>query len=105
MEPGLGDPDGAKLREMIAYGQTLKREGKLLETAPLAHDPPPLRIEPRAGKILVTDGPFAEAKEAVGGYSVLRLESRAAAIELATQYPHAKWGPVEVREIGYLDRT
>jgi hypothetical protein len=103
MEPGLGDPDGSKMREMIAFGDGLKREGKFLETAPLAHDPPPARIEPRAGKTLVTDGPFAEAKEAVGGYSIVRAGSCAQAIELAKRYPHAKWGPVEVREIGYFD--
>jgi hypothetical protein len=57
MEPGLADPDGAKLREMIAFGEGLVRQGKLLETAPLAHDPPPARIEARRGKILVTSFP------------------------------------------------
>jgi hypothetical protein len=80
-EPGLIDPDGARLREMIAFGEGLAREGTLLETAPLAVDPPPARIEGRDGKTLVTDGPFAEAKEAIGGYSLVRVEGRAAAIE------------------------
>lgn len=105
MEPGLTDPDGAKMREMIAYGETLKREGKFLETAPLARDPSPARIEARGGKILVTDGPFAESKEGVGGYSLVRAASRAEAIELATRCPHARWGPVAVREIMFFDRT
>jgi hypothetical protein len=105
MEPGLTDCDGAKLREMIAFGEALDRQGTLLETAPLAHDPPAARIEARGGKILVTDGPFAEAKEGVGGYSLVRVASRADAIELAKRYPHAKWGPVEVREIMYFDPT
>ena len=98
MEPGLTDPDGAKMREMIAYGEELEREGKLFETAPLAQDPPPARIETRGGKTLVTDGPFAETKDVVGGYSLVRAASRAEAIEIAKRYPHAKWGPVEVRE-------
>ena len=104
-EPGLTDLDGSKMREMVGFGQMLKREGKFLETAPLAHYPPPARIEPRGGKTLVTDGPFAEAKEAVGGYSLLRVASRADAIEFAKRYPHAKWGPVEVREIMFFDPT
>jgi len=99
MEPGLIDPDGSKLAEMIAFGETLKRDGKLLETAPLAKDPPPARVESRGGKTLVIDGPFAESKDAVGGYSLVRAASRAEALEIATRYPHAKWGPVEVREI------
>jgi len=103
MEPGLTDPDGAKLREMIDFGEPLARQGTLVETAPLAPDPPPARIEVRGGKALVTDGPFAEAKEAVGGYGVLRVASRAAAVELAKRYPHARWGPVEVREILFFD--
>jgi hypothetical protein len=105
MEPGLTDPDGSKMREMIGFGEALKREGKFLETAPLAQDPPPARIESRGGKALVTDGPFAEAKEVVGGYSLVRVASRTEAIELAKLYPHAKWGPVEVREIMYFDPT
>jgi len=105
MEPGLSDPDGAKMREMVAFSETLKRDGSFIETAPLARDPLPARIEVRGGKILVTDGPFAETKEGVGGYSLVRIASRAEAIELAKRYPHAKWGPVEVREIMFFDRT
>ena len=99
MEPGLTDPDGSKLAEMIAFGETLKQEGKFVETAPLAKDPPPARIQARRGKTVVTDGPFAESKDVVGGYSLVRVASRAEAIALATRYPHAKWGPVEVREL------
>src|SRR5262245_42091663 len=105
IEPGPGDPDGSKMREMTAFGEGLQREGKLLETAPLAQDPPPARIGTRGGKMLVTDGPFAEAKEAVGGYSLVRVSGRPEAIDLAKRYPHAKWGPVEVREVIYFDPT
>ena len=105
MEPGLTDPDGSKVREMLDFGEGLKREGKFVETAPLAPDPLPARIEARGGSMLVTDGPFAEAKELVGGYAIVRMGSRAEAIELAKRYPHAKWGPVEVREILFFDRT
>ena len=103
MEPGLSDPDGAKLREMIAFAQALEREGTVFETAALGDVPPAARIEAKAGKIVVTDGPFAETKDAIGGYSLVRAKGRAAAIELATRYPHARWGPVEVREILFFD--
>jgi hypothetical protein len=104
VEPGLTDCDGSKMREMVDFGETLKRDGKFLETAPLAHDPPAARIEPRGGKTLVIDGPFAEAKETVGGYGLVRVGSRADAIALAKRYPHAKWGPIEVREIMFFDQ-
>ena len=93
------DPDGAKGREMRADGEGLVRDGRLVETAPLASDPPPARIASRRGKTLVTDGPFAETKDVVGGYSLVRATGRAEAIELAKRCPHAKWGTVEVREI------
>jgi len=104
-EPGLEDCEGEKLREMIAFSDALGSDGVLLETAPLAAAPPPARVEVRGAKALVTDGPFAEAKEAVGGYGVVRVADRAAAIELAKRYPHARWGPVEIREILFFDRT
>src|SRR5262245_53740174 len=105
MESGLCDPDGSRRGELAAFGEALARKGTLLETAPLAGDPPPARIRVRGGKALVTDGPFAEAKEAVGGYSLVRVADRAEAIELAKIYPHARWGPVEVREILFFDRV
>src|SRR5262245_36804461 len=102
-EPGLEDPDGSKLREMMAFSEERARRGTLVETAPLAASPVPARIEVRGEKTLVTDGPFAEAKEAVGGYGVVRVAGRAEAVELAKRYPHARWGPVEVREILFFD--
>jgi hypothetical protein len=103
--PGLTDPDRTKLRTMIAYSETLARQGTLLETAPLADDPPPARVEGRRGRISVTDGPFTEVKEGVGGYAVVRVAGRTAALALAQDYPHATWGEVEVREILFFDRT
>jgi len=103
MEPGLSDPDGAKLREMVGFAQAQAREGTVIEIAPLAADPPPARIEAKAGKMFVTDGPFAETKDAISGYGLVRATGRAAAIELAKRYPHARWGPVEVREILFFD--
>jgi hypothetical protein len=102
---GLTDPDGSKMREMVRFGEGLQDRGKLLETAPLTREPSPARIEVREGRVRVTDGPFAETKEAVGGYSVLRTSSRAEAIDIATRYPHARWGTIEVREIRFFDAT
>jgi hypothetical protein len=98
-DPHLDDCDESKLREMIEYGAALERDGKLFETSPLERSGPPARIEARGGKTLVTEGPFAEAKEVIGGYSLLRAASREEAIEIATRYPAARWGTVEMREI------
>ena len=109
MEPGhrLARPglaaDDARMQEMTAFGEELVRQRVLFDTAPLTDAPPPARIVTRGVKTLVTDGPFAETKEAIGGYSLVRVADRAAAIELTKRYPHARWGPVEVREIASLD--
>ena len=102
-EPGLADPDRSKYREMMAFSEVLGREGKLIEVAPLVPEPQPARVETCDGRVLVTDGPFAESKEAVGGYGAVRAADRADAIELAKRFPHARWGPIEVREVLFFD--
>jgi hypothetical protein len=57
-------------------------------------------VRTRDGKPLATDGPFAEAKEAIGGYLVYEADDIDAAIELAARIPAASWGgAVEVRPI------
>ena len=78
-------------RKVRLFGSELRRAG----------DATSVRL--RDGELSITDGPFAEAKEAVGGYSLVRVAGRAQAIELAKRYPHARWGPVEVREILFFD--
>ena len=59
-----------------------------------------VRVQVGGGAPRVTDGPFAEAREVVGGYFVVEAPGRAAAIEIAAQIPAASWGPLEVREVG-----
>jgi hypothetical protein len=105
MEPGSSDHGEAQGREMIAFGTELVRTATLFETARLADEEGATRIAVRGGRTLVTDGPFAESKEAVGGYGLVRVAGRAEAIDLATRFPHAKWGPVEVREVLFFDRV
>jgi hypothetical protein len=90
---------------MRAFGEGLVRTATLFETGKLVFDERPARIQVRGGKALVTDGPFAESKEAVGGYGLVRVSGRDEAIDLATRFPHARWGPVEVREILFFDRV
>ena len=104
MEPGLV-PTPDKMEKMIAFGTKLQEQGIQFETAPLTDRVAPARLETRTGKVFVTDGPFAETKEGVGGYSLVRAPDRAAAVELAKQYPHATWGKVEVREVLFFDRV
>ena len=99
MPPDLSDEDGAKYREMVAFDEVLRREGRYVESAQLPLEPPGARIETRGGKLAVSDGPFAESKEVAGGYYIVSADDRATAIALAARCPHARWGAIEVREV------
>ena len=89
-------PDAAK---MTQYNKALQRAGVLL-----AHDglfPPSTgaRISYTDGKATVTDGPFAEAEEGLGGYWMIQVRSREEAIEWAKRVPMSDNEVIEVRQI------
>jgi len=54
-------------------------------------------VRPRNGKVLVTDGPFAETRELIGGFDLLECRDREEAIEIASKHPMARFGCVEIR--------
>ena len=56
-------------------------------------------VRVREGKRLLTDGPFAETKEQLGGYFLIEAHDLAEAIDLAARFPGAQWGCVEVRPV------
>ena len=63
---------------------------------------PPRRarsVRVRAGKKLVTDGPFTETKEAVGGFDLIECDSLEEAVEIASSHPIAEFGTIEVRPL------
>jgi hypothetical protein len=63
---------------------------------------PPRRartVRVRGGRTLITDGPFAETKEAVGGFDLLECESFEQAVEIAANHPLAEMGAIEVRPL------
>ena len=56
-------------------------------------------VRVRDGKKLVTDGPFAETKEAVGGFDLIECDSLEEAVEIAARHPIAEFGTIEVRPL------
>ena len=62
------------------------KSGTLKETAGLKPTSEGTRIRSRGGKLSVTDGPFVETKEVVGGFAIVEVKSRDEALELATQF-------------------
>ena len=83
---------------MLEYSRSLKERGVLIATNSLKSAGARLTI--RAGKRTVVDGPFTEAKELVGGFFLLSVQTREEALALASECPAAQWATVEVRETG-----
>lgn len=93
------DDEGRGLYErMLRYADDLKRRGLLLAAQSLKTDA--ARMQVRNGRQALVDGPFAEAKEMVGGYFLLDCATHAEAVAIAAECPAAQWATVEVREFG-----
>jgi len=84
--------------EMGKYAAELRQRGALrLAAGPLRPESEGARVRVRDGRALVTDGPFAEAREVVAGFFALEVADRAAALEVALACPFARAGTVELR--------
>jgi hypothetical protein len=84
---------------MQAFAGELKAQGQLLATESLASQEAATRVSVRGSGRRVLDGPFAEAKEMVGGFFLIDCASRDEAIEIAARCPAAQWCTVEVRAL------
>ncbi|MFO0891351.1 MAG: YciI family protein [Isosphaeraceae bacterium] len=85
--------------ESMAICEELAAEGKLVASAPLHSVSTATSLRVRDGKRLVTDGPFAETTEQLGGYYIVDVEHLDDAIAIAGRLPPAKKGTVEIRPI------
>ncbi|MBA2672185.1 YciI family protein [Ramlibacter sp.] len=85
---------------MLRYTDELKERGVLLAASSLSSQESGARVQVREGRAGVVDGPFAEAKEMVGGFFLLNCDTREQALEFARDCPAAQWATVEVRETG-----
>lgn len=95
------EAEGRELYDrMMQFSESLKARGLLKLSQALRTDKLAVRVEVRDGKRTMIDGPFAEAKEMVGGFFLLDCETREQAVAIATDCPAAQWATVEVRELG-----
>jgi hypothetical protein len=82
-----GQPPDATLSERIGQlGEELVRRGVMVEMGGLLPSAQGARVRVTRGKLAVTDGPFAEAKELVGGYAIMRTRSKEEAVRLGTDF-------------------
>lgn len=85
--------------ESTQLAHYLKSNGQFLGTNPLQSVSTATSVQIRGGKRVVTDGPFAETREQLGGYFLVEAGGLDEAIEIASRIPGAKWGTVEVRPV------
>jgi hypothetical protein len=95
--------DDAKLKQCYAesaqVARDIKASGQYLAAAPLHPTSTATSVRVRDGKHMITDGPFAETREQLGGYFLVEAEDLDAAIQIAERIPGARFGTVEVRPV------
>jgi hypothetical protein len=106
-EAGLMPEDDRLFADMAAYHEALARAGVLLDASGLQPSSKGWRIRYQGGARSVIDGPFAETKELVAGYTLIQVRSRDEAMEWSRRFPApfgaAVDGEIEVRQLYELD--
>lgn len=92
-------PSAEAVAAMMAYNDALKQAGVLLALDGLHPPSMGARVSFSGGKPMVTDGPFAEAKEVLGGYWMIRVNSREEAIDWAKRCPAGDNEVIEIRQV------
>ena len=86
-------------QESTELAHDLNAKGQFLATAPLQPVSTATTVQVRNGKRLVTDGPFAETREYLGGYFLVNTQNLDEAIDIAGRIPGARKGTVEIRPV------
>jgi hypothetical protein len=92
-------PDAAAVAAMAKYNESLQKAGVLLALDGLHPPSMGARVSFSGGKPTVTDGPFAEAREVLGGYWMIQVRSKAEAVAWASRCPASDNEVIEVRQV------
>lgn len=99
----IGDLGGTELQKMreesVRLANEINSNGHYVDAAPLQPASTGTCVRVREGKRMVTDGPFAETREQLGGYFLINAENLEEAIGIAGKIPGARIGTVEVRPV------
>ena len=97
-EPGTM-PDAKAVAAMMKYNEALQKAGVLLALDGLHPPSMGARVSFAGGKPKVQDGPFAEAKEVLGGYWMIQVKSKEEAVEWASRCPASENEVIEIRQV------
>jgi hypothetical protein len=89
----------AAYASMVSWAESLQKRGLLLATESLRSQASASRIQRREGRPYITDGPFPETKEMIGGFFLIDCATQQEAIAIASECPAAEWLTVEVRGV------
>lgn len=95
--PGFMTPEVVEGFEVL--GRELRAQGRLQMTGGLQFSSSATTVRVRDGQVLITDGPFAETREQLGGFSLARFDTIEDALAMAARVPTATIGSVEVRPV------
>ncbi|GAB7535859.1 YciI family protein [Burkholderia sp. 22PA0099] len=94
------DEGRALYERMLRFAGDLQSRGVLRVAESLVSEEKATRVQIRNGESRVVDGPYAEAKEMIGGFFLLDVATEGEAVAIAKACPAAEWCTVEVREVG-----
>ena len=93
------DERGQIMQEYFAYTEDLRSSGKMLNGNALQPTQTAKTVRAENGSKVVTDGPFAETKEQLGGYYLVEAKDADEALKIAERIPSARYGTIEVRPV------
>lgn len=102
-----GMPEGERNTVMGEYGaftQSIRESGNMVAGDALQPTSTATTVRIRNGETLLTDGPFAETKEQLGGYYLIEAEDADRALAIAARIPSARYGSIEVRPVMVFDQ-
>ena len=89
----------ALLSDQVACDTSLRQSGHMLSSESLQSARSATTLRVRNGKLSVTDGPFAETKEQLGGFHLIEAADLNEAIRIASQFPSVRYGSIEIRPV------
>lgn len=102
----LSERESLKLiEEALDFDDTLRKGGHFIAAHPLESVQSATTVRVRHGKVTITDGPFAETNEQIGGFLLIEAKDLNEAIQIASQVPPVRLGGIEVRPIIEIDRN
>jgi hypothetical protein len=93
----------ATMRDCLSKAESMKASGHLIDSQMLEDVSTARSIRVRNGRMITTDGPFAETKEVLGGFNLIEARDMDEALEIAKQFPWSASGCIEVRPVRDVD--